>query len=119
MFGGFFGGGSKLPESWKELTTLDQLEALINQSKNKKQVIFKHSTRCSISSMAFSRLAKNWKQVEDKGDMHYLDLITFRSISNSIAEKFNVVHQSPQILIIENGLCTKNASHNQVDVEVI
>lgn len=119
MFGGMFGGGPKLHESWNELNELDQLDQIIDNSNAKKQVLFKHSTRCSISSMAFNRLVSKWESKSGQADFYYLDLIAHRDISNAIADRFGVHHESPQILVIENGKCVTNASHNQVSVEAV
>jgi bacillithiol system protein YtxJ len=78
-------------------------------------LVFKHSTRCSISSMAKSRFERSF----DLNDVQvfYLDLIKYKSISNQLAADFNVVHQSPQLMLIQNGSCTYNASHNAIDLD--
>jgi bacillithiol system protein YtxJ len=75
-------------------------------------MILKHSTTCSISGTALHRLERNWNQ-EKVGELkpYYLDLLRFRPISAEIASIFNVEHQSPQVLIIQNGECIYNASH--------
>lgn len=81
-------------------------------SENKPVLIFKHSTRCSISSMAIDRLARSWEDEEmNHHDFYYLDLIAFRDISNQIEEMFQVPHQSPQVLIIKDGRCIYDNSH--------
>ncbi|MFT5833742.1 MAG: bacillithiol system protein YtxJ [Cognaticolwellia sp.] len=104
---------------WKLLDTEDGLNDLKTKSETKPQVIFKHSTRCSISSMAKRRLERNWNINESQVDIHYLDLISYRSISGKVADDFGVTHQSPQILIIKNGQAVFNTSHNDIDVETI
>ena len=102
--------------TWNELTSIDQLDQLVDESKERPVLIFKHSTRCSISSTSLGRLERNWK-VEEVGAVkpYYLDLISFREISNLIAQKFEVEHQSPQILVIENGKCVFDRSHLEID----
>jgi bacillithiol system protein YtxJ len=80
--------------------------------------IFKHSTRCSISSVAKTRLASLWDFKEEL-PIYYLDLIAFRELSALIAEKFNVQHESPQLLIINKGECIYNASHMSISVKSI
>lgn len=104
---------------WELLNSADGLEQIKAQSMEKPQVIFKHSTRCSISSMAKRRLERTWNIDESKATIHYLDLIAYRAISNQIASDFGVTHQSPQILIIKNGGAVFNTSHNDIDVETI
>lgn len=120
MFEGFFGSSSKkLRTDWKELSESVELEQIKKDSFKKPQVLFKHSTRCSISTMALSRLEKNWDTKSESADFHYLDLIKHRNISNQIENMFSVTHQSPQLLVIKNGVCEVNASHNNVGVELV
>lgn len=103
--------------TWIDLETEDQLNELIEKSASRPQVIFKHSTRCSVSAMAKNRLDKNQKP--EKIDFYYLDLIRYRSLSNKIANDFNVVHQSPQVLLISNGKCIYNESHSGITMDEI
>jgi bacillithiol system protein YtxJ len=94
---------------WIPLTTETQLQEIIDLSKNTPQVIFKHSTRCSISSMALNRM----EQADQPAniDFYYLDLIQYRPISQHIAELFSVYHESPQVLLIKDGNCTYSETH--------
>lgn len=94
---------------WKILTTEDQLEKIIELSNTKPQLIFKHSTRCSISSVVKSRLESG--DTPEHIDFHFLDLVAHRSLSNKIAEDLNVHHESPQVLLLQNGECVYDESH--------
>jgi bacillithiol system protein YtxJ len=102
--------------NWNELTQVDQLRTIIEESKTQPVVIFKHSTSCSISKTSLNRLERNWKQ-EELGayKAYYLDLLSHRAISTAIAQKFSVEHQSPQVLIIENGKSVYDQSHLAID----
>lgn len=103
--------------NWISLTSEEQLHQIKANSKLKPQVIFKHSTRCSISSVAKNRLERSLQP--DEIDFYFLDLLKYRSVSNKIAEDFNVYHQSPQILVIKNGECIYDESHSGIDMEEI
>lgn len=94
---------------WIHLTDVEQLKQIINKSENKPQVIFKHSTRCSISSVAYQRLQK--AQAPEGIDFYYLDLLAHRPLSNKVAEVFSVHHESPQVLVIRDGQCIYDESH--------
>lgn len=94
---------------WNQLTAEEQLNHIVAQSAQKPQVIFKHSTRCSISSVAWQRLQKG--QLPETMDFYYLDLIRYRPVSNAVADKFGVQHESPQVLVIKNGTCVYDESH--------
>ncbi|ULQ58004.1 bacillithiol system redox-active protein YtxJ [Flavihumibacter rivuli] len=102
---------------WIDLNSVEQLEEIKKLSATRPQVIFKHSTRCSISSMAKSRLERS--EQPDHIDFYYLDLIAYRNISNKIAEDFDVWHESPQVILIKNGECTYDESHNGIRMEEI
>jgi bacillithiol system protein YtxJ len=103
---------------WHKLTDISQLQDIIKltqeQSATKLTVlIFKHSTRCSISSMALNRLETRWKD-DEHIPAYYLDLLQHRDISNEISSLFSVEHASPQVLLIRNGSCIYNASHTDI-----
>ena len=82
------------------------------------QILFKHSTRCSVSSFA-QRILKSEFSDENNEifDLHYLDLINYRDVSNAIAQRYGIEHESPQILVIQNGKCIYHASHSDVSLE--
>lgn len=103
---------------WHPLQKSEQLHSLIEQSVEKPIVIFKHSTRCVISSMAKDRLERQWQQ-DISVPFYYLDLLQFRAISNEIADVTNVEHQSPQILLLSGGKCVYTASHGEINIEAI
>lgn len=103
--------------NWIELTDPSQLQQIKERSGHVPQVIFKHSTRCSISSVAKSRLERT--EPPANVDFYYLDLIRHRDISNKIAEDFAVYHESPQILLIKNGECVYDESHSGISMDDI
>ena len=107
--------------NWLTFESESDLENIIAASflENKGVVIFKHSTRCSISSVAKSRLESSWDFDPTALPVYYLDLISFRSLSALVADKFNVQHESPQILVIKNGECIYNESHMSISVKSI
>lgn len=103
--------------NWIPLNHHSQLETIAEKSYHQPQIIFKHSTRCSISSMALNRIEKS--PAPEGVDFYYLDLLAHRSISNAIAEKWNVPHESPQVLLIRNGSCVFDTSHSGISMQVI
>lgn len=103
--------------NWIALTDENELGTIKELSKSRPQLIFKHSTRCSISSMAKSRLERS--EQPEIADFHFLDLIKFRTLSNKIADDFSVHHQSPQVLLIKNMECVYEESHNGIDMAEI
>lgn len=103
-------------EKWKVLNDESQLEHIKEASKIKPVLIFKHSTTCTISLMAKKKFENSWKE---NLDAYYLDLLTYRSISNKIADIFQVQHESPQVLLIFEGVCIYDESHLDISSEEI
>ena len=98
--------------NWNKLTSEEQIDQVIAASEEKPVLLFKHSTRCSISSMSLDRLLRNWKE-EDSAQItpYYLDLIAYRSISDLVAQRFGISHESPQVLLLKDGKVTYHESH--------
>ncbi len=101
--------------NWIPLQSAEQLTEI--QQSPQASVIFKHSTRCSISMMAKKRFELDWDALPENTNLYFLDLIRFREISNSIASVFNVYHESPQLLLIKDGECVYDASHGEISAE--
>ena len=100
--------------NWNELTDLEQLNEIIAISNEKPVAIFKHSTRCSVSRMALKQFENEFNS-SDKVTPYFLDLIAHRDISNEIASRFGVTHQSPQLILIKEGKAIYNVSHSDID----
>lgn len=101
--------------NWIALTDQEQL-ATIKANKGY-SLIFKHSTRCSISLMAKKKFELEGDAIPENVPVYYLDLLNYREISNAIADIFQVHHQSPQLLVIKNGECTFEATHSEISAE--
>ncbi|MGY6562939.1 MAG: bacillithiol system redox-active protein YtxJ [Luteibaculaceae bacterium] len=106
--------GSSVP--WITLTKEEQLDALEAESEDIPVLIFKHSTRCGISSMAKRRIEREWPFANDEVKIYYLDLLNYRSISNQIVKKWDVEHQSPQLIGLKNRKVFYHDSHDSIDV---
>ncbi|HRN56814.1 MAG TPA: bacillithiol system redox-active protein YtxJ [Agriterribacter sp.] len=103
--------------NWNVLTTEAQFTELLEKSKLRPQLIYKHSTRCGTSSMIRNRLERGVAPAET--DFHFLDLIAYRALSTTIAEKLGVRHESPQVLLIRDGKCIYHESHYAIYMEDI
>lgn len=125
LFGKIFGSDDKEPKEekqalpWQELKSIDQLDQIAEASKTKTQAIFKHSTRCGISRMVISNFEDSFDLSENQVDLFYLDLLNHRDISSEIAAKFQVFHESPQFIIIRNGVAVHHASHSTITPQVL
>jgi len=98
--------------NWKTLDQIDTLEEIKEISGMHPVLIFKHSSRCGVSSMALNRLERDWHEDEmNNMSAYFLDLVRHRGVSNAVAEKFGVQHQSPQVLIIKGGQSVYDNSH--------
>jgi bacillithiol system protein YtxJ len=99
---------------WIHLTAEDQLQKIIVKSQEKPQVIFKYSSCCHFSEIVFQRLQKNGCLGEI--DFHFLDLTNYNPISERVSEIFGIPHQSPQILVINEGHCVFHESHPEISL---
>lgn len=103
--------------TWVNLTSMDQLDEIKKASGF--SLIFKHSTRCSISLMAKKNFELDWSVIPEDTKLYFLDLISYRDISNQIAEIFQVAHQSPQILLIKDGDCVLESTHSDISADEV
>jgi bacillithiol system protein YtxJ len=102
---------------WIHLTDEDQLQNIVIRSEVKPQVIFKYSKRCYLSEVIFQRLQKDC--CPEQVDFYFLDLVSYRQISDKVATLFHVNHESPQILLIKDGECIFEESHSDISLEEI
>jgi bacillithiol system protein YtxJ len=101
--------------NWTSLESAEQINAIKNQEGY--SVIFKHSTRCSISMMVKKRFELDWDKLPENVNLYFLDPIKYRDLSSQIAMDFFVHHESPQLLLIKGGECVLDLSHGEVSVE--
>lgn len=102
---------------WTKLTDLSQIEEI--QRASGYSLIFKHSTRCSVSMMAKRRFEMDWDAIPASTNMYFLDLIAYRPVSNQVADTFQVHHESPQLLLIKDGQCILDSSHSDISAEEV
>ena len=100
---------------WIALNSMEQLQTIEEQSKTKTQIVFKHSTRCGISRMVMNQFVDTYNLTETDADLYYLDLLNYREVSNETGYKFQVMHESPQLLVIKNGVVVAHASHGAIN----
>lgn len=102
---------------WTNITELNQIDTI--KKATGYSVIFKHSTRCSVSLMAKRGFESDWDVIPENTALYFLDLIAHRDISAHIAEIFQVHHESPQVLLIKDGGCVLDSSHSDISAEEI
>jgi bacillithiol system protein YtxJ len=120
LFKGIFGKSEEKPISkldWNYLESIENLDAAEQISHEKTVVLFKHSTRCSISRFVLKQFENAYDLPADKMEIYFLDLIEYRPISNAIAERYEVVHQSPQMIVLKDGKAVYNSSHESIDAK--
>lgn len=105
--------------NWNNLNQESQLDLIIEESAKIPVLIFKHSTSCPISGTAKDRLERQWNSSPETVKTYYLDLLSFRQLSNKIAEVFEVRHESPQVLLIRDGKCVYDASHLGISAKTV
>jgi len=124
VFNKLFGNSdSKVTSSasikWNDLTELQQLDTIVEESAETPVILFKHSTRCPVSRMALKNFENEYSIKEGSAKPYFLDLIAHRDVSNEIASRFGVTHQSPQVIVVKNGQAVYNESHDAIDAGVV
>ncbi|KQT17966.1 general stress protein [Chryseobacterium sp. Leaf404] len=124
LFGKIFGDKKEENDSslplWKLIESENDLAKAVEASENKKVAIFKHSTRCFISKTVLKNFEAELHDSENNdAEFYFLDLIAYRAVSNKIAEDFNVRHESPQLIVFENGAVKNSASHQDISLSQI
>lgn len=106
--------------NWHTIKTTEELDKVLQESAETPVVIFKHSTSCSISATVKSRLERQWDGAGlDNIKPYYLDLLSYRPVSNHVAQVLQVRHESPQLLLVQDGMCTYDASHMGISVDAL
>lgn len=119
IFGNKESSGTRYSDFWNLLESQEDLDYLIKKSFEKKVIIFKHSTRCFISKTVLKNFEKEIQDLHPNDEFYLLDLLAYRNLSNDIAERFGVQHQSPQLIVIENGKAIRSVSHQSINKDVI
>lgn len=104
---------------WIELTSIEQLMEVLSTTEEKPVLLFKHSTRCSISMMALNSFQSKWTSGDDLCGLYFLDLLNHRDVSNEIAVLTGVIHQSPQVIVLKGKEIIYDASHSSIDARRI
>lgn len=100
--------------SWTPLISLEEINTIKEISINQSILIFKHSTRCGISRMVIKQFESLFNEENKQLKVYYLDLLNFREVSSKLSEVFQVIHQSPQLLVVKNGISVYDESHYEI-----
>lgn len=122
FFSNIFGKGDETPQNniavpWIPLLQEAQLDEIDKKSKENPVVIFKHSTRCGISRSVLRRFENDFNEENPSMSFYFLDLLPNRNLSDAIANHYKVVHESPQMLVIQSGKVVYNVSHHNIQFE--
>lgn len=122
FFDKIFGGKEEAPNQksfWKKIESEEDLKKAIEDSFQNKIAIFKHSTSCFISRTVLKNFEKEVENSDQNAELYYLDLLAYRPISNKIASDLEIRHESPQLIVIENGKPVNSASHQDISLSQI
>lgn len=123
ILGGIFGKRNKAEETrpvpWRMLDSMEQIDEIISDSEEKLVAIFKHSTRCGTSRMALRAFESGFEADPDKAEVWFLDLLAHRAISDEVAVRFQVVHESPQLILVKKGKTFDHFSHYKITASAL
>lgn len=109
----------KMNKEWTILTEENQIAEIIALSNSIPVYIFKHSTTCGISAQAKENVEISFKNTDKPFLFYYLDLLKYRSVSNEVASKLNVHHQSPQLILVHDGRVAFTTSHHKIKANIL
>lgn len=109
-----FAGGDPDFDGWNVIDDPSKLQGVLEASRNKPQLIYKHSNRCSVCWFTKAELERASEKIDGEAEMYFVDVIRNRSVSNTIAEKLGIRHESPQAILVENGEIVWHASHGGI-----
>ena len=104
-------------DDWKVINAESHLNEIDDLSRERPIAIFKHSTSCGISAGAKHRLESEWYKIVEDLDLYYLDLLSYRAVSNAIADRYGIRHESPQIIVLRDGKPVYHTSHHRINVD--
>jgi bacillithiol system protein YtxJ len=99
----------------RSLADLDQALA----SRKGKIVLYKHSTQCGMCDGALEEIQEFLKSRADADDFYYLDLLAHRDVSNAIAHRLGVKHESPQAIVLDKGKVASVLNHRAIRVAAL
>jgi bacillithiol system protein YtxJ len=102
---------------WIMLQSEQQFNEVMEKSKERSQVIYKHSSRCNLSSIIKDSLEN--EECSPHADFYFLDVVSNRALSRRIAKDLHVHHESPQVILIREGRCVYEESHFGIRMEEI
>lgn len=105
--------------NWIELSTPTQLQGIQKDTSNAAYLLYKHSPTCSICSMTKMRIERAWDFAEEQLKPYFLNVLDHRSLSDEVAHIFDTKHESPQILLVQNGRSVHQASHFDIDIKTV
>lgn len=109
-------GHSQVSSQFTTLTSSQQFDDIHQKSMIEDVYLLKHSTRCGISHAALDQV-ETFLAGQADVTFYYLDLLAHRDISNQIADRYGVPHQSPQVLVVSKGKVVRHTSHHAIDVD--
>lgn len=110
----FLQNGAETSEHWNVLEDISDVDEVLQKSKERPQLLYKHSNRCGTCMFAKSEIEKRSEDIEERADMHFIDVINSREVSNYLAEKLNLRHESPQAILLANGKVIWHNSHSAI-----
>jgi len=103
---------------WYKITDSGDIDQVVNDSFAQPVLVYKHSPICGLSSNALQKLEKGWNALEAKKlKPYFVDVVAQRPLSQGIAQRFKIMHQSPQVLLIRDGICVYDIAHFEISVK--
>ncbi|MEQ8904070.1 monothiol bacilliredoxin BrxC family protein [Ekhidna sp.] len=107
------------PLNWKSLSTKDQFDQLVENSREKPALIFKHRPSSPESTHALEQLERDWTISPENLDLYMLDVMKEKDINEVVTDMAGVINEYPQVLLFADGVTMYDESREMISVKKI
>jgi bacillithiol system protein YtxJ len=107
------------PLNWKSLSTKEQFDRLVENSREKPALIFKHRPSSPESTHALDQLERDWTISPENLDIYMLDVMKDKDINEVVTDMAGVINEYPQVLLFADGVTMYDESREMISVKKI
>ena len=105
--------------NWKNIQTKDDFNRVVEISKDRPVIIFKHRPSAPESSMALSTLENNWSISPEDMDLYIIDVMKDKNTAEFVTDTAGVINEYPQVLLFADGVTMYDESKDMISVKKI
>ena len=107
------------PLNWKSLSTIEEFNRLVERSKDKPALVFKHRPSSPESTMAMETLQRDWTISPENLDLYMIDVMKDKEVTEAVTDMAGVMNEYPQVLLFADGVTMYDESREMISVKKI